>query len=163
FLNQPGTHGSHTWLEVDQLAWNDLSLLRRYCDWPWLLYARWFTARAVPGFSYRLELVRHFAPKWLPPQLVLDRWRGITQYGWVPAPVEAVSAEEYRRGLARTHHEYDQLLRDFQLREEATRALRELIELCRHQHIEIGLFVMPEGSDFRGWYPVEARATIDHF
>ena len=41
------------------------------------------------------------------------------------------------------------------------RALRDLLALCRHEGIPTVLYLMPEGSIFRGWYTPSTRACFE--
>jgi len=43
------------------------------------------------------------------------------------------------------------------------RATRELLELCRREHIPVTLFTTPEGSAFRGWYTPAARRAVNEY
>jgi hypothetical protein len=163
FLNQEAGQGNRTWLGIDELSWVDLPVLRRYCERPWLMYGRWLWSRAAAGSSYRLGLMKQHLPKWLPASLQFDVWLGITAYGWVPFAHDTVSAADYRRGLERARVEYYRLLHDFLLRDSPTRALRELLELCRREDIGVGLFLMPEGSEFRSWYPPAVEEMVSRY
>jgi hypothetical protein len=163
FLNQEGGGGNRTWLDVEQMTWNDLGLLRRYCERPWLLYSRWLWSRRTPGFSYRLGLMKHYAPRWLPPATLFDVWVGVSASGWVPFGHETVGPADYQRGVARARAEYYRLLQDFQLRDSPLKAARELLDLCRQEGIGVGLFLMPEGSEFRSWYPPSVRVEVDNY
>jgi hypothetical protein len=58
---------------------------------------------------------------------------------------------------------YEEHLSGFRLGGPSAAALRELLELCRAEGISAALVLMPEGSEFRSWYPPAARAQIDHF
>ena len=43
----------------------------------------------------------------------------------------------------------------------ADRALHEVIQLCRQEGIAVTMFIMPEGAEFRRWYPPAVRAETD--
>jgi hypothetical protein len=83
--------------------------------------------------------------------------------GWVPSTRASVDAAEYRRGLEFARAQYVPPLVDFRISKGPDRALHELLTLCRKEHIAVVLLLMPEGSDFRSWYALDARCQIDGY
>ncbi|HVW36360.1 MAG TPA: hypothetical protein VHB99_03610, partial [Pirellulales bacterium] len=59
--------------------------------------------------------------------------------------------------------EYEPALKNFRVTELADRAMCELLELCSRESIAAALYVMPEGSEFRSWYPPAARGEIEGY
>jgi hypothetical protein len=161
-LHQPvGTEES---IPPHRQAWADLPVLCGYSRAPAWLYARWGRDRLLPGYSCRHVLLSHALPEWVPAERRRDFfWRRFDRSGWMPYGPAEPSAETYRRGLEGARREYGYLLDDFAIEELPDRALRALLELCRHEGIRAALFLMPEASDFRAWYPPGARERIGSY
>src|SRR5262249_1104300 len=64
---------------------------------------------------------------------------------------------------ALAHAEYHAILQRCQIGFRADQALHEIIQLCRRHQIGIALFLMPEGSEFRSWYPPAVQSRIDQY
>jgi hypothetical protein len=92
-----------------------------------------------------------------------DVWRDLDPLGWLGYPRPAVTPEEHRRGVDWARGTYAGSLAQFRITETPDRALRELLGLCRQEQIGVTFLLMPEGSEFRSWYPPAARATIDAY
>ena len=66
--------------------------------------------------------------------------------------------------LFRSRHaraEYFQILQDWRPSEQTTNALLELLKECRDAGIQAKLILLPEGREFRSWYPPPVRARLD--
>jgi hypothetical protein len=154
-------------LGTDRLAWGDLGLLRRYATDPEDLSARWWEGRLLPCYSCRFRVLGRYAPHLLVRQggaanpYALATWQDSS--GWCPYPYDVVTAEVYARGLAHARREYQWLLAGFRIDDDADRALREMLELCRQEGITAALLLMPEGTQFRDLYPPAARGAIDAY
>ncbi len=159
-LDMASITGQTQFVEAYRLSWPDLSLLRRYCNRPTDLYRRWLETRLTPCFSHRFCLLSRYAPMWLALDPRYSGWSGGSRFGWLPYGHRSVPPEQSRQAVARAHDEYYACLQQFQIDRRPDAALRELIGLCQARHIAVALFLMPEGSEFRSWYPPTARALL---
>jgi hypothetical protein len=162
-LHLESISGRETFAEVFRLSWRDLSFLRGYCDQPTELYRQWFETRLTPCFTHRFCLLCRYAPLWLALDPKCSGWSGGTRFGWLPYGHGSVTPEQSRRGAVRAHEEYYATLQKFQIGRRPARAVRELIGLCRANHIPVTLFLMPEGSEFRSWYPRKALSLLTSY
>ena len=114
-------------------------------------------------YKYRSGFLAWAAPAWLPPQArwganLWDyqggEWRVIGDY---------VSPQERRRLTDDAHRRYAHSLNHFHIADDADRALRELLDLCRTQRIAVVLFLMPEAREFRAWYPLDAQRHLSDY
>jgi hypothetical protein len=83
-------------------------------------------------------------------------------YGWQPL-LQTVD-DEQRSGLTRlAHDQYGDPLAHFEVSPHASRALFELLAICRSKGIEVTLVLMPEGTAFRALYPPEADDRLERY
>jgi hypothetical protein len=140
----------------------DLPLVERYLP-DSKVRAGWWEALPLPCHSHRFAIVSETSPGLLPLHQRLDWFRVIDDSGWGPPPNPDHGAERRRLGTENARREYTYYLTDFRLGGPNPPALRELLDLCRQQGIVAVLVLMPEGSDFRGWYPPPAWAQVEGF
>jgi hypothetical protein len=146
-------------------AAGDLPLLERYIPLG-RLYGFFVAHRLVPWYSHRLTLVHDFAPAWFPPQAIreLDHirldWLGGSTFSWMQ---QQLPPNEVRRRTNLTRGTYLPVLQQFQISDVTRRTIRELLDLCRREHIVVVLVLTPEGSEFRSWYPPQAEMEIGEF
>lgn len=137
---------------------------RRFLQWLPYLYrpekrARlWLEARINPWYAFRrqiqLELRCLAARKPFPTYEPIDDW------GWhIASPFPLPSADREKR-IEQARGGYSPGLGHFRLGKKPTRALRELLDLCRQEHIPAALVLMPESSEFRSWYSDDAKNAI---
>lgn len=162
-LHQENGIGEECWIEARRMDWQDLLLVSDYVFDRRGLIWKWFRTRVAPWYSNRFLILNRLAPSWLDPQTQFDPWSGLTADGWLPYRREAVSPEEYQRGLASAQKEYAPMVTGYRVTEPADRALQTLLALCRDEGIEAALFLMPEASVFRDWYGPVARRHLDDY
>jgi hypothetical protein len=121
---------------------------------------RWWQSALVPWYGLRFPILGRLASGWLPWALRFDSSRNADAAGWFPVLATSVSPEEYRRAVARTREEYRPMLEGLCFGGPPSQALRDSLALCRDHGARAALVLMPEGSDFRGWYPPGARAAL---
>lgn len=78
-------------------------------------------------------------------------------------PVQVRTPERYQAALNTARREYAAELSDFELGGPSCQALREMLEICRAEDMPVALVLMPEGDEFRSWYPPGAWDQIDAF
>lgn len=163
FLHQERGIGEQNWLDPRRLDLADLPTVGRYLGDPWALCQQWCRLRLAPWYSNRFLILNCFARSWLEAQHHQDSWTHLTADGWLPYGRQEISADEYRRGVEHARREYGPMLDRYRVTASADAALAALLRLCRDQRIETALYLMPEGSEFRGWYSAAARREIDEY
>jgi hypothetical protein len=123
----------------------------------------WCEAWPIPWYAQRQAILSCLAPAWLPYQYRRDWFRNIDDSGWIDSPLRDLSPERRRLAVEHARQDYAPILARFQLGGPACQALRDLLELCRQEHIATALLLMPEGTDFRSWYPPDKRRMIEAF
>jgi hypothetical protein len=140
-------------------------------DWPLLrrysvggrTWAFWLQDRLLLWYKYRSGFLEWAAPRWLLPEA---RWgENLWDYqgGEWRVLGNKVSSQERRRLTDDARQRYAPSLEHFRISADADRALRELLDTCRVQNIAVVLFLMPESSEFRRWYPPEARHRLSDY
>jgi hypothetical protein len=152
-------------LNVNRLDWRDLSVLRRYVYEPAKMYASWVRSRVLPCLSHRVLLQMHWAPSWLEPayrndHLVMTR---LDRSGWTPHFCDAVNPLQYRLFLEASVRAYEPAFNHYRITDMPDRAVREILDICRHERIPAGLFLMPEASGFRAAYAADTRGKLDDY
>lgn len=162
-LHQEHGIGEETWLDPRRLDLADLPTVARYIGDPWALYGRWCRLRLAPWYSNRFLIFDRFARSWLEAQYHQDAWTHLTDDGWLPYGRQEISADEYRRGVEHARCEYGPMLEEYRITATADAALTALLQLCHNEGIDAALYLMPEGSEFRGWYSPAARKEIAEY
>jgi hypothetical protein len=151
------------WEEEPGRLWHgDLPLAERYL--PGVpLRAGWWAAAAVPCHSLRRAMLSALAPELLPLERQLNAFRVIDDSGWTALPHVKKEAPRRRQATDRARGEYAHYFNGFRLGGPSPPALRELLDLCRERGIPAVMVMMPEGSEFRGWYPPAAWQEMAGF
>jgi hypothetical protein len=74
-----------------------------------------------------------------------------------------VTPEQYQQGFARATAEYRDILATFKAGGGGTRALADIVALCREKAIPVRFVLMPEADDFRALYPPQTGDRLDAF
>ncbi len=150
-------------LTVDRLWLRELPLASRYGRPLAELRTDWWRSWPLPCYSHRFAILARVAPLFLAGRVSARAFNRSDESGWCAPAVAAATPESYCRGLACARLEYAPLFADFRLGGTGCAALRELLELCRQEHLATALVLMPEGKDFRDLYPPPAWGEIEAF
>lgn len=180
-LLDEGVHPDHVFLELlpallawdgeiftvllDQFAdWRDLAALENYWFSP--LHRRlWIKNNLLPWRVHRSALLARLAP-WMLPRAVREYFTPwpLDDSGFFPIrPRDRGSRAGYVQRLQHAHAEYFALLQTFHVSPAADRAVRQFLRLCRERGIGVTLLLMPEGKDYRAWYPPPARVCLRRY
>ena len=118
-------------------------------------------ARALPVHKYRRGLMQAYGPPGTVTKNDATMWDD-TGAGTIMIPDEA-KPEQRIGGTAYARSQYLNKLRAYRIAPAADRATREFLTLCRNERIPVVLYLMPESSEFRSWYPPEALRTLDEY
>jgi hypothetical protein len=138
----------------------DMPILRNYFP-AWGLYRKYCRVRFFSRRAYQPELLRLALPT-----LFGTKPTASFSIGRLGGPVNVmapVSPGEILQQTAIARGQYPGILSHFQVTPWADHATRSLLELCRQQHIGVSLMLMPEGSEFRSWYPPQALEQLDAY
>src|SRR5262249_6373173 len=116
------------WLPADKLRLCELPLLERHGFSAKNLRNAWMEAWPVPWYSHRLAIIGRVMPAAIPWNVREDWSYGTDEWGWAPSLHDHLTAEQRRRLVERTRHEYAHYLQGFQLRGPTADAIREMAE-----------------------------------
>jgi hypothetical protein len=85
------------------------------------------------------------------------------EHGWDCLDPRRVSRERCVAGLEHARWEYAGRLAGFRLGGPSCHALRETLALCKAEGIQAALVLMPEGAEFRSWYPAPVWSQVVGF
>jgi hypothetical protein len=140
---------------------------RRFLQWlPYLNRPEkrgrhWLEARINPWHSYRRQVQLEL--KCLAAGEPFPSYEPIDDFGWHIASTVPFPEDQRDKRVEQARGGYSPGLSRFRLGKKPTRALRELLDLCRSEKIPAALVVMPESSEFRSWYSEEAKKAIYDF
>src|SRR5262249_44749327 len=136
------------WLRGERMQTGEIAWARSYTSQPGDLIRQWCTARACPCVASRREL-RNLLRIDVPAQARLNGQvlPGVDGYGW-EFEFKTITPEERTSFMQLTHGQYDGALSESHLARPATRAVTDLLDLCRAEGIPVALVLMPEGSEF---------------
>jgi hypothetical protein len=147
-------------IEVGHLDPAGARLLGGYLASPLGMYREWLSAQLAPAYADRSAWLGRFAPAWATRPAAPDhRLRNLDRSGWW-TPDVPTDPETNRRLRARLQSHYAPILARFRTHETPDRALRATLDLCRREGIQAAVVVLPEGPEFRSWYPREALARV---
>ena len=164
FLNQrAGALREEARIDARRLGHPGLTVLCGYSQTPARLRRDWWCGKALPWHAYRHQLLEASLAGWCvrPGQHAV--FRRVEAAGWLPLAVAERGDDARRERLDHARLEYQNALPDFGVTSEPDRALHELFDLCARRHIAVGVYLMPEASEFRSWYPPGARRTVDDY
>lgn len=146
-------------LPAERLLRDELALVRS-SGFPESIETDWRTARTVPWYCQRFSLLGRMVPTWLPWYLRTSGGRDCDANGWIPSICENPTPEDYRRGVERARAEYHMFIQFIRGDSPAFGALRQSARLCQDRGVRAALLLMPEGTEFRSWYPPAVEAEL---
>jgi hypothetical protein len=161
----PGLLGKHQPVEclvpLRRLGWHDLEVLAVYSEQPARMYLEWLRWQVASDYPLRMALDRDGLPAWHPCDTVWQSYaRELDPYGWRRFPRDGASEQERAFWSRNDYNLFGQYLGSFSVAPVQDRALRDLIDLCRREGMEVTLFLMPEASVFRAYYSPASDATL---
>ena len=151
---------------ADRLWRRELPLVERYTQAIFpeqQLESDWWRCWWTPIHSHRFAIMRSICPAFVPPEGRGHLFAEFDDHGWNVMPAEVRTPQRYQSALETARREYASLLADFKLGGASCQALSEILTICRREQIAAALVLMPEGDEFRSWYPRAADNEIDSF
>jgi hypothetical protein len=164
FWPQTGFYCEEGGLMQPEVYAADLPVLDSLYDRGWPALTRLLTEVATPIIPHRHCIGKRYARCLMPPggwgSAPGIGWQDLDPDGWLPPLPRQTPWDEY---VARQRPLAQPILDDFHVDVHTDQALRGLLGDCRAGGMKTALFVAPESSPLRSWYPPTARATFaDH-
>jgi len=148
---------------VSRIGWDDLRLLSRYVPDPQTMTHRWWDVQFAPWHAHRFSLMNHYAADCLPWRKRLDHWKMLDDWGWSDLGDDNQPLVLVPEALQLARATYYEELQHFHLAPMQDRALHDMLALCRRESIPTVLYLMPEGTIYRGWYAPATRTCVDDY
>jgi hypothetical protein len=160
---QPHAPREPDWLSPIRFTWEEVNELEKYA--PALTSPRreWLKAFPLPWYSRRFEILSWLSPQWVPSKFRSEWGNSDDPSGWSPHFVKDLSPAGHRLGVERARNEYFAFLAWFQITPASGGPLLDLLYLCRAEQIPAALVLMPEGTEFRNFYPSFAWPRVNDF
>jgi hypothetical protein len=150
--------------------WVDLPLLKRFYHLGWGATSSVLEKYLAPAVHYRQGLLNHYVPFLLPGELTgqlqaMKRWSSVSEDEWgaFPAEGQPMRGKAGETMLELCRFSFVPIFGNYRIHEHSTEALHALLNECRDRQIKIALFVMPEHSTLREFYPAAVKATFNRF
>ena len=164
FLNQScGALREEARVDVHRLSRVGLETLTDYSEDPDRLRREWWKWRLLAARAYRHQILDCLLPRFCVRPSQYAGFQRIESLGWLAFPTRGKTEAERCALVAHARWEYRDCFPYFAVTREPDHALRTLLSLCRQEKIEVTLFMMPEGAEFRSWYPSWARGRVDDY
>jgi hypothetical protein len=163
-------HQAHPYMEpgltdLGRLNWSDVSVLARYATDPRQVYINWIRSRIAPWHTHRRHVLGRVAPSMLTElqRTDLNLTRETDARGWSRFPVRPTDDENRRVMEKWSVGLYTEYFRGFEVSDAPRGAVEEMLCLCRREHIEPALLLMPECELFRKGYPHSAESVLNQW
>lgn len=142
-------------LSADRLTRRECDAVAGYGFPADALHARWARTVALPAYWLRFQALARILPSSLPWNVRCDWSRGADGDGFSRAWAQSVDDEKRTTLTENARREYAPTLAAYAPGGPAVAALDDLLALCCDRGVAVRLVLMPESSDFRGYFPAE--------
>jgi hypothetical protein len=169
FLTQRMGFEEEPYIRERDLQPADAALVARYFADPRPAYRKLAAGVLAPAFTYRWQLLEHYAPfRHTPPPRLPGDWsdptlRTVEGFGWLPIPDPQPDPEVLRTSILGYARCIREVLADFRVSPVAERALRDLLQTCADHGIHTLLVLLPEHSSVRASVPPEVEVQVTAF
>ncbi len=123
----------------------------------------------TPLIHYRGHLLGHYASFLMSrdtqqqQQWEMVHWATLDEWGWLPVAWARKGPAEFAKDLEVARQDTLYSLEDVRPREHVDWCVRQLIQTCRQEGIQLYYFLMPEPSAMRGWFPPRVQAFYHEY
>lgn len=165
FFPQRGFYGEEHNIFSLEMYWSDVPLMAQLYHRRREALRKAISATLTPLIHYRKYILDRYAPFLLPADtgefsFGTLAWKGLDGWGWLPSPFPRPDAAGFDSQMVSCRGLTKPILDEFRIHPVTDRALRDLLEECRTRGIKTTLFILPEHSKLRSWYPPAAQTEL---
>lgn len=158
-LRTDGEYAESRRTDARRLRESDLPVVRDYFPDPNATEREMARARYDVFHFNRTRLLTQAAPNMVPKPGRADvAWADLDRWGWLPG-MEPKAESERRALIEHYRDEYRRRFAGLTVGADATRALRESVQVARAAGAKVAFVVLPESAEFRTWYPPEVETA----
>jgi hypothetical protein len=162
FASEEGVPDEASLLHGDRLTRPEVRLVRGY-GFPADVESEYREANLNPWFGFRFQLVGILKPRWLPPGVVRHEQRAPIDQGWQRPFFARQNPDHFRAAVEQNRPLLYKPMQEAVFDGAPAAALRELIRTATERGTRVAVWVTPEGSPIRAWYPHRVNRELTDF
>jgi hypothetical protein len=157
--NKDGVPDEAVLLHGDRLTRPEIRLVRSF-GFKEEIEAEYREANLNPWFGFRFQMLGVLKPRWLPPGVVRHEDRAPADLGWQQPHFIAQIPDHFAAAIEQNRPLLFQPMQKAVFDGPPANALRELVRSAHEHGTMVAVWVTPEGSPIRAWYPPHVNAGL---
>jgi hypothetical protein len=149
-------------LHGDRLTRPELRLVRGY-GFKAEVIDEYREANLNPWFGFRFQMVGIAMQRWLPPGVVRHEQRAAVDQGWQQPFFVQRNADHFQAAIEQNRPLLFKPMQEAVFNGPPAAALREIVRSAKTAGSAVAVWVTPEGSPFRAWYPERVNQELAAF
>jgi hypothetical protein len=162
FASEKGVPDEVSLLHGDRLTRPELRLVRGY-GFRDDVESEYHEANWNPWFGFRFQMTGIVKPRWLPPGVVRHEQRAAADQGWQRPFFVQQNPDHFRAAVEQNRPLLYKPMQEAVFDGPPAAALRELVRSARAGGSSVAVWVTPEGSPIRAWYPDRVNLELAAF
>jgi hypothetical protein len=159
FASEDGVPDEAVLLHGDRLTRPEIRLVRGY-GFKDDVEAEYREANLNPWFGFRFQMLGVLKPRWLPPGVVRHEDRAPADLGWQQPHFVAQNPTHFGAAIEQNRPLLYKPMQAAVFDGPPANALRELVRSAHEHGTAVAVWVTPEGSPIRAWYPPHVNAGL---
>ncbi|HEX3150581.1 MAG TPA: hypothetical protein VHR66_21065 [Gemmataceae bacterium] len=161
-LDKNGVPDEAVLLHGDRLTQPESRIVRNYGFADTIVKEYW-EANLNPWFGFRFQLLGIFKPSWLPPNVVRHETRLPADLGWQRPFALAQIPQQFAAAIKQNRKLLFEPMQHARFDNAPAQALRDLIRSAHEHDTTVAVWVTPEASPIRAWYPPHVDIELAAF
>lgn len=146
----------------DRMSRDEVRLVQSY-GFPAETEKDWWQANLNPWFGFRFQILSLVQPTWVPNTVTQHERASAADLGWKRPFFDRCKPDQYAGALAINHTLLYDRMQDIRFDETPANSFRDLVKSCLEHGTVPAVFVSPEASAIRAWYPPDLDARLKAF